>query len=187
MNVFPMIARIHTLPFSVVMQFLFHVPRAKRICRSAQDLNVETLLIHHGFTALFILSFLAATLVPLGSEWLLIALIVQSVNAEQAVLVATVGNYLGACTTYAIGLWGSAFLITKILRMDEATLGKATSFYEKYGAWALLFSWLPIIGDALCLIGGALRFNFLSFSTLVFTGKLIRYSVVATLTLAGIS
>ncbi len=146
---------------------------------------METLLVNHGFTALFTLSFLAATILPVGSEWLLIALIVKSFNVEQAVFIATAGNYLGACTTYAIGLWGSAFLVKKILRMDEATLAKATSFYEKYGAWALLLSWLPIIGDSLCLVGGALRFNFLSFTALVFTGKLIRYSVVAALTLAG--
>ena len=148
---------------------------------------METLLINHGFTALFILSFLAATVIPLGSEWLLIALIIKSFNAEQAVFIATAGNYLGACTTYVIGLWGSAFLVKKILRMDESHLAKATSFYEKYGAWALLLSWLPIIGDSLCLIGGALRFNFLYFTILVFTGKLIRYSVVAALTLAGVS
>ena len=114
---------------------------------------METLLINHGFTALFILSFLAATVIPVGSEWLLIALIVKSFNAEQAVCIATAGNYLGACTTYVIGLWGSAFLVKKILRMDESHLAKATSFYEKYGAWALLLSWLPIIGDSLCLIG----------------------------------
>ena len=148
---------------------------------------METLLIDHGFPALFILSFLAATIVPIGSEWLLIALLIKSFNVEQAVFIATAGNFLGACTTYAIGLWGSAFLINKILRMNEDHLAKATSFYEKYGAWVLLLSWLPIIGDALCLVGGALRFNFLFFTILVFTGKLIRYSAVAVLTLTGVS
>ncbi len=148
---------------------------------------MEALLIDHGFPALFFLSFLAATVLPIGSEWLLIALIVKSFDVEQAVFIATAGNYLGACTTYAVGLFGSVFFIKKVLRMNEDHLAKATTFYDKYGSWVLLLSWLPLIGDAFCLVGGALRFNFLFFSILVFTGKLIRYSAVAFLTLQTVT
>ena len=99
------------------------------------------------------------------------------------VAVATVGNYLGACTTWAIGIWGGPFLIRRVLRIDAATEERADRLYKRYGAWSLLFSWLPVIGDPICLIGGVLKVGFGRFSLLVFTGELARYAVVAWLTL----
>lgn len=143
---------------------------------------MEDLLTGNGLSALFILSFLAATIIPLGSEWLLIALLLNGHDAFPVVTVATVGNYLGACTTYAIGFYGSEFLIKKILRVNDNSLARATSLYKKYGSWSLLFSWVPIIGDPLCLAGGVLRLGFPVFSVLVFIGKLSRYAAIAYLT-----
>jgi membrane protein YqaA with SNARE-associated domain len=143
---------------------------------------VDDFFLHHSLTALFVVSFLAATLLPLGSEWLLVTLILQAHQIEEVVMVATVGNFLGACTTYAIGFWGSSFLTTKLLRIDEARFDKTVLLYQRYGSWSLLLSWVPIIGDPLCLVSGSLRLNFLLFSLLTFSGKLARYIVVATIT-----
>lgn len=143
---------------------------------------MENYLVAHGLPALFLLSFLASTVIPLGSEWLVVALILQSFQPEYVVAVAAMGNYLGACTTYFVGLWGAVFLIKKVMRIDEASLAKAQEFYRRYGSWSLLFSWLPVIGDPLCLVGGALRINFILFSLLVFAGKLARYAVIAAVT-----
>jgi len=148
---------------------------------------LDDFLLQHSLTALFIISFLAATILPLGSEWLLVTLILQSYQLEDVVMVATLGNFLGACTTYAIGFWGSSWLTTTILRIDEARLHKTALLYQKYGSWALLFSWVPIIGDPLCLVSGSLRLNFLLFSLLTFSGKLTRYIVIATATVNTIS
>ena len=141
-------------------------------------------LLHHSLTVLFVLSFLAATILPLGSEWLVVTLILQAHQIEDVVIVATLGNFLGACTTYGIGLWGSSFLVTKILRIDEARFNKTVLLYRKYGSWSLLLSWVPIIGDPLCLVSGSFRLNFLLFSLLTFSGKLTRYIVVATVTVS---
>lgn len=143
---------------------------------------MDYFLLHHSLTALFVISFLAATILPLGSEWLLITLILQAQQIEEVVLVATLGNFLGACTTYGIGLWGSTFLATRLLRIDEARFNKTILFYQKYGSWSLLLSWVPIIGDPLCLVSGSFRLNFLLFSLLTFCGKLTRYIIVATIT-----
>jgi membrane protein YqaA with SNARE-associated domain len=143
---------------------------------------LETFLADHGLPALFLLSFLASTVIPLGSEWLVVTLILQSYQPEYVVAVAAAGNYLGACTTYLVGLWGAGFLIQKVLGIDEAALARAQLFYCRYGSWSLLFSWLPVIGDPLCLVGGALRINFILFSLLVFAGKLARYAVIAAVT-----
>jgi membrane protein YqaA with SNARE-associated domain len=100
----------------------------------------------------------------------------------ELVMVASLGNFLGACTTYAIGLWGSSWLATKILRIDEARFNKTVLLYRKYGSWSLLLSWVPIIGDPLCLVSGSLRLNFPLFSLLTFSGKLARYIAVALIT-----
>ena len=139
---------------------------------------MEEILINHGYLALFVLSFLASTVIPLGSEWLLAALIVKGFDPAAAIGVATIGNTLGACTTYLIGLYGGDFLIKKALKIDNNSRRRAEGIYSRYGSWSLLFSWLPVIGDPLCLIGGALKVRFAFFTILVFTGKLARYIVV---------
>lgn len=140
----------------------------------------------YGIPALFLLSFLASTMLPLGSEWLLVALLIQRHDPVLAVIVATAGNYLGACTSYFIGIYGGAFLIKKILRTGDPERARAERFFAKYGSWSLFFSWLPVVGDPLCLAGGVLRIPFARFSILVASGKALRYSAVAWLTLKGV-
>lgn len=146
---------------------------------------MEGFLAEHGLPALFLLSFLAATLVPLGSEWLLAVLLLQGSDPLPAVGVATLGNTLGALTTYAIGLWGGPFLIRRVLRIDEEARLRAERLYERFGSWSLLLSWLPVIGDPLCLAGGVLRVGIRRFLLLVVLGKLARYAAVAWMVLEG--
>jgi len=147
---------------------------------------VEPWLLAHGLPALFALSFLAATLVPLGSEWLLAVLLANGFAASAVVPVATAGNTLGALTTYAIGLWGGPFLVRRLLRIDPASQQRAEQAFDRYGSWALLFTWVPIVGDPLCLVGGVLRMSFWKFLALVAVGKLLRYMVVAEVVLQGL-
>jgi membrane protein YqaA with SNARE-associated domain len=142
-------------------------------------------LANYGFFALFLLSFLASTLVPLGSEWMVATMLLAGNEAWAVVTVATAGNYLGALTTYWIGLYGGDFLKRRVLRMDEKSTQKAERFYNRFGSLSLLFSFLPVIGDPLCLVGGVLRTGFIRFTLLVLSGKLARYAAVAWLTLQG--
>lgn len=128
---------------------------------------------------LFLLSFLASTIIPLGSEWLLGALVLDGNHASTAlILIATTGNYLGGCTTYLLGRWGSDLLIFRLLRMKPADAQRASAAYRRWGVWSLLFTWLPLVGDPLCLAAGIFGTKFTLFSILVFTGKLLRYCVV---------
>ena len=147
---------------------------------------MESFLLHYGLTALFLLSLLAATLVPMGSEWLLLSLIFQGSSPVQVVVVATLGNVLGACITYGIGVWGSGFLMEKLLRVDEKQSARAMALYQRYGPFSLLFSWLPVIGDPLCLAAGVLRLQPLLFLLPVIVGKLARYAFIALLAAAHI-
>jgi len=136
-----------------------------------------------GYPVLFLLSFLAATVLPIGSEWLLIVMVIKGFSPEYCVLTASIGNYLGACTNLLIGMWGSDFCIKKILRIDEEQLQKAERLYNKYGAWSLLLSWLPVVGDPLCIVAGVFKVHFIRFTVLVYIGKFCRYATLAFLTL----
>lgn len=143
------------------------------------------LLTDYGLLSLFLLSLCASTLIPLGSEWLLVALLLQGVDATSAVLVATAGNSLGGASSYLIGRLGSNWLAEKVLRINPSRRERAEALFEKYGSWTLFFSWLPIVGDPLCLVGGLLKIHFGRFCLLVTSGKGLRYLVVALLTLQG--
>ncbi len=139
----------------------------------------------NAYLPLFLWSFLAATLLPVGSEWFLAALTVKNYNPFWLLGVASAGNVLGAMTTYAIGFYGSDRLTEKILRMKPETLEKAHGVFMRYGIWSLLFSWLPLIGDALCLAGGALKVPVVVFFPLVLTGKFLRYLALISLIRPG--
>ena len=143
------------------------------------------LLTEHGLLSLFLLSLCASTLIPLGSEWLLVTLLLSGSEPLLTVTVASLGNSLGAVTSYLIGLGGSRWLIEKVLRINLAQQQRAHSWFTRYGKWALLFSWLPIIGDPLCLVAGMLRHGLGNFVLLVTLGKTARYTLVAILALSG--
>ena len=130
-------------------------------------------------STLFILSFGASTLLPLGSEWLLALLVADGLPMVNVVLVATIGNFLGACTTYFIGILGANFVISNLLRISSDQSAKAQRVFRKWGVWSLFFSWLPIIGDSLCLAAGILKTNPIVFSALVIAGKAFRYMFIA--------
>jgi len=142
---------------------------------------METFFAEQGLPALFILSFLASTLLPIGSEWLLVSLVLQGSDAATVVGVATAGNTLGACSTYAVGLFGGSFLMQRVLRISEKDRRRAERFFRRFGIWSLLLTWLPVVGDPLCLLGGALRIPALPFVFLVLLGKLGRYAALAAL------
>ena len=138
-----------------------------------------------GYASLFFMSLLASTLLPLGSEWLLVMMLAGGYDPLSTVAVATAGNYLGGVVTYLIGIAGGSWLIEKILRVSPQQQERARQYYRRYGSFSLLFSWLPIVGDPLCLVGGMLRVHFGLFTLLVASGKLVRYAVTAWITLAA--
>ncbi len=136
-------------------------------------------LAEFGYVGLFLASFLAATILPLSSEVVLSFLLLNDLNPTILVSLATFGNVLGSFLNYVIGLWGGVFLIKKVLKISEDEFGKAQQIFKKYGVFSLLFSWVPVIGDPLTVIAGALKINLLIFFILVATGKLIRYIIIS--------
>jgi membrane protein YqaA with SNARE-associated domain len=128
------------------------------------------------YIALFAWSFLAATVLPLASEPMLVALVRSGDSVAVPVLVATAGNYLGACTTYLLARAASRRL--RPVSKSLASHARAVALLERAGQPALLLSWVPVIGDAIVAVAGAVGIAFLPFSLWVFAGKLARYAVV---------
>ena len=132
-----------------------------------------------GYLGLFIAAFLAATILPLSSEVILSVLLLNEFNPAALVAVATFGNVLGAFTNYAIGFWGSAVFVNKVLKISEDEFVKVELRFQKFGLISLLFAWVPIIGDPLTVVAGVLRINLMWFFIPVTAGKLIRYIAVS--------
>jgi membrane protein YqaA with SNARE-associated domain len=127
--------------------------------------------------ALFVWSFLAATILPLGSEAPLVVYVRSYGQLTVPVLVATAGNYLGACTTYWLG-GRAARALGKGRETVEAET-RSARLLRRLGPPALLLSWVPVLGDALAALAGAVRVPFGAFSLWTAAGKLLRYAAVA--------
>ena len=129
---------------------------------------------------MFTLSLLLATLLPGGSEALLLYDISLNYNLYLLLFAATLGNTLGALINYFLGLKGVEYLLRKKVANSQQ-LEKAAEYFQKYGAWALLLSWVPIIGDPITLIAGVLKYDIKRFIMIVLFAKGVRYIVVALL------
>jgi membrane protein YqaA with SNARE-associated domain len=137
----------------------------------------SSLALSGGPAGLFVGSFLASTLLPGGSEALLLWEIQQ--QPEQMTLlwgVATLGNTLGGISSWLIGWWLARRFPDRGLNDDSKR--KALQRISRYGAPILLLSWLPVIGDPLCLAAGWSRVRLFPATLFIGAGKAIRYGVV---------
>ncbi|BFU78851.1 YqaA family protein [Arcobacter sp. 15-2] len=126
---------------------------------------------------LFFIAFLSATVFPLGSEALLLYDLSINLNVYILFLTATLGNTLGSIVNYYIGFKGEKFLARKKILKKEKVI-KTKRVFDKYGAYTLLFSWVPIIGDPITIVAGMLRYDFKKFIYLTLISKGIRYLFV---------
>ena len=123
--------------------------------------------------ALFLAAFLAATLLPGGSEAAFYAALhLHAVALWPALAVATLGNTLGGMTSYLIG---------RYLPQPSRLAGyrRSIEWVRRYGALSMLGAWLPVLGDPLCLVAGWLRLPWVSSMLYMALGKFIRYWLIA--------
>lgn len=139
------------------------------------------------YGALFASALIAATILPLQSEAVLVGLLVTGDYSVTILLVAaTTGNVLGAVINWGLGRFVLRFRERSWFPVSEAQLARAEVWYHRYGRWSLLGSWLPIIGDPLTVVAGVLREPIGPFLLLVTLAKFGRYLVLAMVTLAWI-
>jgi membrane protein YqaA with SNARE-associated domain len=127
---------------------------------------------------LFVSAFISSTIAPGGSEAVLAYLVSeQNHHVVWLISIATVGNTLGALTTWWLGVFAAKkYPVEKVLSDKKQ---KSVKTVQKLGVWALLFSWLPVVGDGLCFAGGWLKLPLLISTIAILLGKLGRYSVIA--------
>ncbi|GJL36977.1 Inner membrane protein YqaA [Phytobacter ursingii] len=131
--------------------------------------------------SLFASSFLSATLLPGNSEVVLVAMLLSGLSQPWLlVLIATMGNSLGGLTNVILGRF---FPLREKSRWQE----KAAGWLRRYGAATLLLSWMPVIGDLLCLLAGWMRISWGPVVFFLCLGKAIRYVLLAIVTLQGMT
>ena len=125
---------------------------------------------------LFIISFLAATILPLSSELVLSTmLLTDSFDKYLLLFVASFGNILGSSVNWYLGKKILIFKDKKWFPANERQIEKGEIYFKKYGIWSLLLAWVPIIGDPLTIVAGILRVKFFTFLLLISISKTSRY------------
>lgn len=141
-----------------------------------------------GLGAVFVIAFVSATLVPVGSEPAVFGLVkLQPDMFWPAVLVATMGNTLGGGVSWWMG-WaakrtsdrlrharGAGSEVDRPAGHSGAAHLRALAWLQRHGAKACLLSWLPVVGDPLCAVAGWLRLPFWPCLLYMGIGKLMRY------------
>lgn len=135
---------------------------------------------HAAYLGLFASAFAAATLLPAQSEAILAALLLtKSYSAWLLIAVASVGNVLGSTLNWFIGRGVERFRDRRWFPASQQSLDRAQKWYQRFGKWSLLASWVPIIGDPITVVAGILREPLPTFLLLVTIAKTGRYLVLA--------
>ncbi|MEI7514783.1 MAG: VTT domain-containing protein [Betaproteobacteria bacterium] len=137
--------------------------------------SVLTLLAlpEYGLVTVFVVSFVSATLLPLGSEPAVLGLIqLNPAGYWSVIAVATVGNTLGGALD-----WWMGYGAKQVVRHDKpgSVNGRALAWLQKLGPKACLLAWLPIVGDPLCTVAGWIKLPFWPCVGYMLVGKLLRY------------
>jgi len=131
------------------------------------------------YISIFFLSFLAATIIPFSSEvGLLSYMAFGKFNNELLLIFTSLGNILGSCANYILGLYIIKFKTKSWFPFTGNQILKATNWFNRFGVYSLFFSFLPIVGDPLTLIAGMFRVSFMKFIILVSLGKILRYLLI---------
>lgn len=137
------------------------------------------------YFGLFVSALIAATILPMQSEAVLVGLLTTgNYPVATLLIVATVGNVLGSVINWYLGRFLLQFHDRRWFPVSGRQLARAETWYRKFGRWSLLGSWLPIVGDPLTVVAGVMREPLVSFLLFVTIAKGTRYLLLAAVTLA---
>lgn len=136
-----------------------------------------------GYLTLSVAAFVAATVFPAQSEAVLVGLILGDHYPVFAlVAVASIGNTLGSVVNWYLGRGIESLKDRRWFPVRADKLGRARSWYQRYGKWSLLASWLPVVGDPITVVAGVMREPLPVFVLLVGLAKTARYAILAAVT-----
>lgn len=127
------------------------------------------------YIALFSVSFISSTLLPLASEAFVLAFLKLDFNPTLVLLIATFGNSLGSLSTYALAYWGKEKILEKYFAKSLKKLEKLSLNFSKFGSIFAFLTFLPIIGDLFALGLGFAKYSFFKTCIFITLGKFCRY------------
>ncbi len=133
------------------------------------------------YLGLFLVAFLAATILPAYSEVVFAGLLAAGYEPITLWAFATLGNTLGAVVNWVMGLYLLRFQDRRWFPFKRDSLGLAQRWFQRYGVWSLLLAWAPVGGDALTFVAGFMRVRFDVFLVLTAVGKGARYAILLVL------
>ena len=137
------------------------------------------------YFTLFFISFFAATILPISSELTLLGMAsTKTYSFFLLFLFASLGNILGSCVNWYLGIHFIKFKNKKWFPFKENHINKVSKYFLKYGKWSLLLSWIPFIGDVLTLVAGMFRVPLHQFVIIVSVAKIGRYIFVSLIALS---
>jgi membrane protein YqaA with SNARE-associated domain len=128
-----------------------------------------------GYIGLFLGTFLAATVVPFSSDFLIIGILLAGGSPGLSWVVATLGNWLGGITSFGLGWLGKWEWIERFLKVSREKLEQQKSRIDRYGSWLALFSWLPFVGDLFAIGLGFYRVDPKKSIFFMLVGKGLRF------------
>lgn len=133
-----------------------------------------------GLPSIFVSAFVGATLVPMASEPVVLAYVTRERSMFwSAVVIASIGNVLGGLVSYGLGWFGRKAVEPRHFR-------RLKPWFDRLGPSAMALSFLPLVGDPLCVLGGWLRLDFWRSALWMTAGKFGRYAVLTWLGLWGV-
>ncbi len=138
---------------------------------------MTSFIANFGYLGLMAFCFLAATVLPVSSEAALAAALALKMPVMPALTFSTIGNCAGIACNY----WLGSKVEEKLLHhhLQKKPLARAYGIMQRWGKWLLLLSWLPVIGDPITYLAGALRLNFYLFIFVASSLRFLRYLVIA--------
>lgn len=140
--------------------------------------TIIQLLIDNGVWGMFLAAFLAGSFIPFSSEVVMVALLAAGTDATGLLIWGTIGNTLGSLFNYGVGSLGKIEWIERFARVKKEKLDRGLRYVQKYGSWAGLLAWIPILGSVITVSLGYLRCRLLYSMFNIFVGKFARYAIL---------
>jgi membrane protein YqaA with SNARE-associated domain len=133
----------------------------------------EQLVSDLGLLGLFVAALLAASLLPFPVEAVVPVMVAQGYSPIGIVVAGTAGGYVGSLINYRIASRGEEWWRERNPRRTK-TLDRMRALFARGGAPLLFFSWLPVVGELLTVVGGLARVRLAVFSFWTVLGRAVR-------------
>lgn len=143
-------------------------------------------LISNGNLGMFTAAFLAGSFFPFSSEVVMLSLLGAGAHPTGLILWGSAGNILGSLFNYYVGSLGKEEWIMRYTKVPPEKLKKGKYYVHRYGAWAGLLGWVPLLGSVVTVALGFLRVNLLMSMLTIGIGKYLRYQILVSLWLAAV-